>query len=92
MRIGLNNAPDTQALSAEQAKKSSSSATNQAKTSGAVNQAPLSEDTVTLSALSTQALSQPEVRQGLVDSLKQSVSSGQYKLDPKAIADAILGR
>ena len=52
----------------------------------------LSSDTVTLSTLATQALSLPEVRQGQVDSLRQSVNSGQYQLDPHQIADAILNR
>jgi anti-sigma28 factor (negative regulator of flagellin synthesis) len=32
----------------------------------------------------------PEVRQGTVDSLKQSISNGEYQLDPHEIADAIL--
>jgi flagellar biosynthesis anti-sigma factor FlgM len=32
----------------------------------------------------------PEVRQATVDSLKQSISNGQYQLDPHEIADAIL--
>jgi len=31
------------------------------------------------------------MRQDQVDSLRQSISSGQYQLDPGGIADAILG-
>jgi flagellar biosynthesis anti-sigma factor FlgM len=90
MRIGLN-APDPQATLAEQAKKSTTT-TNQSETSPTSDKAALSQDKVTLSALSTQALSQPEVRQNLVDSLRQSIASGHYKLDPNGVADAILGR
>jgi flagellar biosynthesis anti-sigma factor FlgM len=100
MRIGLNT-PDPQAVSTEQAsitadqvKKPSVAATNQSQpapisdsdgeTSG------FSQDRVTLSALASQALGLPEVRQADVDSLRQSISNGQYKLDPNSIADAML--
>ena len=90
MRIGLNT-PDPQSISAEQAQKSSTAATNQSEPLPSSDKAPLSQDKVTLSALATQVLGQPEVRQSQVDSLRQSISSGQYKLDPSGIADAILG-
>jgi len=89
MRIGLNQ-PDHQSLSAEQAKKSSTTATNQPEQAPTADKAAVSQDRVTLSALASQALGMPEVRQGQVDSLKQSVNKGQYKLDPHEIADAIL--
>jgi flagellar biosynthesis anti-sigma factor FlgM len=89
MRIGLNTT-DPQSISAGQANKSSTAATNQSELSPAGDKIALSQDKVTLSALATQALGQPEVRQDLVDSLRQSVSSGQYNLDPNEIADAIL--
>jgi flagellar biosynthesis anti-sigma factor FlgM len=90
MRIGLNQ-PDPQSISAEQAQKSSTTATNQSQpSSSAADKSAVSEDRVTLSALASQALGMPEVRQGTVDSLKQSISNGQYQLDPHEIADAIL--
>jgi flagellar biosynthesis anti-sigma factor FlgM len=91
MRIGLNT-HDPQSISAEQAQKSSTHATNQPEQTPAGDKTAASQDRVTLSALATQALAMPEVRQSLVDSLKQSIDRGQYKPDPKAIADAILGR
>jgi len=89
MRIGLNT-PDSQSVSAEQAKKPATSAVNQSEQSSSVDKSGLSQDRVTLSALASQALGMPEVRQATVDSLRQSVSSGQYQLDPNDIADAIL--
>ena len=89
MRIGLNQ-PDPQSISAEQAQKSSTAATNQSETSPSGDKNALSQDRVTLSALATQALGMPEVRQGTVDSLRQSINSGEYQLDPHEIADAIL--
>jgi len=91
MRIDINTA-DMQSISAEQAKKSPVAATNHADPARAADEASFSQDKVTLSALATQALSQPEVRQGLVDSLRQDVSSGRYEPDPNQIADAILRR
>jgi flagellar biosynthesis anti-sigma factor FlgM len=92
MRIGINT-PDMQSISAEQAKKSPAAATtNQSEPARVADETSFSQDKVTLSALATQALGQPEVRQGLVDSLRQGISSGQYQVDPNQIADAILGR
>jgi flagellar biosynthesis anti-sigma factor FlgM len=35
-------------------------------------------------------MSSPEIRQDLVNQLKQSVGSGQYKLDPDAIASSMI--
>ncbi|MGA2744104.1 MAG: flagellar biosynthesis anti-sigma factor FlgM [Candidatus Sulfotelmatobacter sp.] len=101
MRIGLNN-PDPQSVSTEQSsitadqvKKPSVAATQSqpatASTSDSSSETTgLSQDRVTLSALASQALGLPEVRQGAVDSLRQSISNGQYKLDPSSIADAML--
>jgi len=91
MRIGLNTT-DPQSVAAEQAKKPTASPSNQPESARAGDPAALSQDKVTLSSLATQALALPEVRQSQVDSLRQSINSGQYKLDPSAIADAILNR
>jgi flagellar biosynthesis anti-sigma factor FlgM len=46
-------------------------------------------DSSSVQALTSQALNSPEVRQGTVDALRQTVSSGQYQLDPAKIAAAI---
>ncbi len=90
MRIGLN-VPDQQSLLAEQTRKSSTDATNQTGATPLGDKTDLSQDKITLSALSTQVLSQPDVRQNLVDSLRQSVNSGSYNLDPNEIAKSIFG-
>jgi flagellar biosynthesis anti-sigma factor FlgM len=89
MRIGLNT-PDTQGISAEQPKKASTAATNQSETSPESEKTSLSQDRVTLSALASQAMGLSEVRQGQVESLRQSINKGQYQLDPHEIAAAIL--
>jgi hypothetical protein len=54
MRIGLNT-PDPQSVSAEQAQKASTAATNQSQPAPASDKAAPSQDKVTLSALATQA-------------------------------------
>ena len=46
-------------------------------------------DSNSVLSLTSQALSSPEVRQGTVDALRESVNSGQYQLDPARIAAAI---
>ncbi len=38
-------------------------------------------DSTSVQSLTSQALNSPEVRQGTVDALRQTVSSGQYQLD-----------
>jgi flagellar biosynthesis anti-sigma factor FlgM len=91
MRIGLTT-PDPQSILAESATKPSTAAAVRSESSPTGDPTELSRDTVTLSALATQALALPDVRQGQVDSLRQSINSGQYQLDPHQIADAILNR
>lgn len=89
MRIGLNTpAPDPQSVSTEQAKQTSGAAANQTGRAGEASSS--SQDTVTLSSLSTQALATPDVRQDVVARIKQSIDSGQYQIDPKAIAESML--
>ena len=47
-------------------------------------------DSSSVQSLTSQALNSPEVRQGTVDALRQTVNSGQYQLDPAKIAAAII--
>jgi flagellar biosynthesis anti-sigma factor FlgM len=62
----------------------------QASTQGAAQDwTSFHSDSNSVRSLTSQALSSPEVRQGTVDALRQSVNSGQYKLDAATIADAI---
>ena len=91
MRIGITT-PDPQSILAEPTKKPSTAATSRSESTLSGDQTELSRDTVTLSALATQALGLPEVRQDQVEGLRQNINSGQYQLDPQQIADAILSR
>lgn len=87
MRIGPN-IPDLQGVSAPRTEHASSA--SQAHPATADEGESLPEDTVTISTLTAKALQTPEVRQDKVDSLRQSISSGQYQVDPYAIAAAMV--
>ena len=86
MRIGLNRPepePITPAPSATASSKS-------AQTESIENGERLPEDTVTVGNLSARALQTPELRQQEVERLQQSVLTGQYRIDARAIAEAML--
>jgi flagellar biosynthesis anti-sigma factor FlgM len=48
-------------------------------------------DSTSVQRLTSQALNSPEVRQGTVDALRQSVNGGQYQVDTTKVAAAISG-
>jgi negative regulator of flagellin synthesis FlgM len=50
----------------------------------------LSLDSSGIASLQATALSQPEIRSDKVQALKQAIASGQYKLEPDKIAQAIV--
>jgi flagellar biosynthesis anti-sigma factor FlgM len=55
-----------------------------------LDQAQFSSNSDKVSQLKAQAFSAPDVRQDLVASLRQQIQSGQYKVDPRQVANAIL--
>jgi flagellar biosynthesis anti-sigma factor FlgM len=62
----------------------------QASTQGAAQDwTSFHSDSNSVLSLTSQALNSPEVRQGTVDALRQSVNGGQYQVDANRIADAI---
>jgi negative regulator of flagellin synthesis FlgM len=50
----------------------------------------LSVDSASISSLATKALESPSLRQDKIDSLRQAITSGQYKLDPSKIAGSMI--
>lgn len=86
MRIGLNS-PHTAEISANRTSTSPAS-TQSTSTTSQVDK--FSGDKVSMSSLAGQALQLPEVRQDRVDSLRQQIASGTYRVDPQSIADAML--
>jgi negative regulator of flagellin synthesis FlgM len=95
MRIDLFNSAATQASSdlSSQQVGAQAGAQSSAGTQGVSqdDRATLSSDTTSVSSLVSTALSSPEVRQGMVDSLRQVISNGQYQVDPTSIAAAMVG-
>jgi len=88
MRIGWNST-DLQGISG-QTPDSPSSKTKTVNPASTDSWETLSQDTVTISSLAARALETPAIRQEQVDSLHEQVMSGQYQIDPNAIAEAIL--
>jgi negative regulator of flagellin synthesis FlgM len=86
MRIGLN-APHPPEISTDRASTSSASTQSASATQQADK---FSGDSVSLNSLAAQALQLPDVRQDKVDSLRQQIASGEYRVDPQKTADAML--
>jgi negative regulator of flagellin synthesis FlgM len=84
MRIGLKTT-DASEISTERTSTQRSSGQ-----SGASQTDKFSGDTVSLGTLTAQALQLPEVRQNKVDSLRQAIANGDYKVDPQKTAEAML--
>jgi flagellar biosynthesis anti-sigma factor FlgM len=92
MRIDLSNTTASQ-LSTEL--NSKPVITRSAAQSGGVDgedHATLTSDSRSVGSLVSTALDSPEVRQGIVDSLRQTISSGQYVIDPASIAASMVGK
>jgi len=54
------------------------------------DRATLSTDKASIDGLAAQALHSPEIRQDKVAALRQAIESGQYNLQPVAIAEAMI--
>jgi len=52
--------------------------------------ATLSTDLASTQALAATALNSPEIRSEKVDALRQVIQSGQYKVEPDKIAEAMI--
>lgn len=57
---------------------------------GTEDRTTLTSDSAAVESLVSTAMNSPDVRQETVENLRQAVGSGQYQLDPAAIADAML--
>ena len=90
MRIDPFNAAASQVSSDPGAPHAAAQSATQSSQVGAEDRTTLKSDSASLSSLVGTALSSPAVRQDRVDSLKQSVSSGNYNLDPAKIASAMI--
>lgn len=89
MRIDLAQLTTSQMVS-DHSKKVENQPVGVPDENASVDRTTFRSDSVSLGALVSQAMRSPEIRQDRVDQLKQSISIGQYKLDPHAIAAAMI--
>jgi flagellar biosynthesis anti-sigma factor FlgM len=90
MRIDLSQLTPGQVLNEQNTKKVSDQQAGASDALGSVDRTTFTSDSSSVSALVGKAMSSPEIRQDLVSTLKQAVNSGQYKLDPNAIASSMI--
>jgi negative regulator of flagellin synthesis FlgM len=57
---------------------------------GVEDTATLSVDSAAVNSLVAKALDAPDIRKDKVEALRQAVQSGEYKVDPALIADAMI--
>ena len=84
MRIGLNRS-DLQSISGDV----TATSRGNGKRESVENSDNFPEDTVSIGNLVSRALQTPDVRQSKIEQLQQSVLTGQYQIDPRAVAEAM---
>jgi len=89
MRVNLSGLVAGQ-IAAEKDTKKVSSDNRVIDLGASQDRTTLSSDTVAVSSLASQAMETAPIRQDRVDSLRQAIDKGQYKLEPDKIADAML--
>ena len=90
MRIDLSQLTSQQVSSEQNTKKVNDQQVGASEISGSVDRTTFTSDSSSVSSLVGKAMSSPEIRQDLVSQLKYAVNSGQYKLDPNAIASSMI--
>lgn len=90
MRIDLSQLTSSQLSVEHSTKKVSGQQVNASETADSVDRTTLTSGSTSVGALVGKAMSAPAVRHDLVNQLKDALSSGQYKLDPHAIASSMI--
>ena len=90
MRIDLTQTAASQIAPEPNSKQVGAANTAVSSLAGGEDRTTLTSDTQSLASLVGNAMSSPEIRQDKVDSLTQAINSGQYQLDPGAIASSML--
>jgi flagellar biosynthesis anti-sigma factor FlgM len=90
MRIDLVSSSASEIASELSSQQVNTQTPAAAGSSGAEDHATFTSNSVTVNSLVSTALNSPEVRQDKVDSLRLSVNSGQYELDPAKIAESMV--
>lgn len=94
MKVDLNGSDPSQLSNIGSSQRAETGATTPARTE---SNPQLIEDTATLSStgetvksLTTKVLESSEVRQDKVEALRQAVHSGEYRIEPEKIAEAMI--
>lgn len=94
MKVDLNSMDSTTLSSVTSAQRGQNA---NAAASATAAEPEVGEDTATLTsdrasikALTTKAMESSEVRQDKIEALRQAVQSGQYKIEPDKIAEAMI--
>lgn len=90
MRIDQLNTPASQLASELSSQQAGAQKTGQSTQLDSGDRATLTSDSSSVDSLVSSAMNFPAVRQDMVDSLRLSVSSGQYDIDPGKIASSML--
>ena len=90
MRIDFYNSAASQLSGEPTARQVNSGDAPSAESTASEDRTTFSSGPSSLPALVGSAMSTPEIRQDKVASLQQAISSGSYKLDPEAIAGAMI--
>lgn len=90
MRIDLSNSAAGELTSEQASQKAGAGNAATPGLSHGEDHATLTSDSASVGSLVSTAMSSPGIRQDKVDSLKQAVNSGQYDLNPGAIAASMI--
>jgi flagellar biosynthesis anti-sigma factor FlgM len=90
MRVDLTQSATSQIANEPNGKHVSAQNIVATGLAGGEDRTTLTSDSSSITSLVSAAMNSPEIRQDKVDSLQQAVSSGQYQLDPAAIASSMI--
>jgi flagellar biosynthesis anti-sigma factor FlgM len=90
MRIDAFNSAASQLTNEPNAAQAAAQRGASSSQAGTADRTTLTSDSTSVTSLVSQALNSPPVRQDMVDSLRLSVTSGQYDVAPAKTAAAML--
>lgn len=90
MRIDLYNSAASELTSETSARQVNAENTAATASAASEDRTTFTSGSTSLESLVSTAMNSPETRQDKVASLQQAISSGQYSLDPQAIAGAMI--
>jgi flagellar biosynthesis anti-sigma factor FlgM len=90
MRIDVYSSTASQIASEQGAQQVAAQKAGKSGQSATEDTATLTSDSTSVGSLVSIAMGSPSTRQGVIDSLKQAISGGQYELNPGAIAASMV--